>query len=404
MAITCAKIHDVIHGKADVTGAGVLVDRLWPRGVAKADVARYRWLKYTAPSPELRTWFHHANADDPELFAEFTQRYREELDERLVNGMSADLEELLNTVEHEDVTLLYASKNREHNHAQVLAGWLEDHADVYAGTPAPGGANGEVAAAAGVLGGVDSHSGARRTVLMTGASRGIGRAIAEDLGRDWRVLVGARTEEAAAEVVAGLPDAQPFVCDLTDPIALSDAVHEAGLDGEVTLDAVVHSAGAVNHARIDALNWDDWGRVFAINVYAVAELTRLLLPALRASQGSVVTINSGAGLHSGAGNAVYAGSKHALTAFTDALREEEQGAIRVTSVHPGRVNTDMQRELRRAEGHKDAEYDGALWAQPASIARAVRLALDMPRDAAVPMVRVTPSGLVGYSGVGGLMR
>ena len=79
---------------------------------------------------------------------------------------------------------------------------------------------------------------------------------------------------------------------------------------------------------------------------AVAELTRLLLPALRAANGHVVLINSGAGLRANAGWGAYAASKFALRAFGDALRLEEP-ALRVTSIHPGRIDTDMQRDIIR---------------------------------------------------------
>lgn len=227
-----------------------------------------------------------------------------------------------------------------------------------------------------------------RTALITGASRGIGRAIAEELGKDFHVLVGATTEEGAREVVDKLPSAEPFVCDLTDPTAVA-----AACEGIETLDVVVHSAGMLERVAVAEASWDQWQRSFSLNVFAVAELTRCVLPALRAVKGTVITINSGSGLHSGEGQALYAGTKHALVAFADALRAEETGAIRVTSVHPGRVNTDMQRHLRRSEGHADADYDGSKWAQPGSIARAVRMVVDLGEDATVPMVRVNPSGL-----------
>lgn len=227
-----------------------------------------------------------------------------------------------------------------------------------------------------------------RTALVTGASRGIGRAVAEELGRDFHVLVGATTEEGAQRVVDTLPSAEPFVVDLTDPHAVADKAAGIG-----ALDALVHSAGILDRPTVADATWQQWQDSFAVNVFAVAELTKQVLPALRAARGTVVAINSGAGLHSGHGQALYAGTKHALAAFTDALRAEEQGAIRVTSVHPGRVDTDMQRELRRTEGFADSDYDGAQWAQPESVARVVRMVVDLGADATVPMVRVNPSGL-----------
>lgn len=222
-----------------------------------------------------------------------------------------------------------------------------------------------------------------KTALVTGASRGIGRAIAEELGRDHHVIVGARSEEAAQKVVGTLPSAEPFVADLTNLTEVPQLE---------SLDLLVHSAGMLDFARIDEATVEMWRRSFDLNVVAVAELTKRLLSAVRNAHGTVVTINSGSGFHSGAYQGIYAATKHALIAFTDALRDEETGKIRVSSVHPGRVDTDMQRQLRSAEGIE--EYDGEKWARPESIAQAVRLIADLGTDATIPTIRVTPSGLV----------
>jgi len=98
-------------------GMRVLVDRLWPRGVSKEQAALDLWLKEIAPSPELRTWFGH-RAD---RFDEFSARYSDELSR---NPAVAQLEEL--AVRH-TVTLLYAAKDPDINHAVVLRGFLTQH-------------------------------------------------------------------------------------------------------------------------------------------------------------------------------------------------------------------------------------------------------------------------------------
>ena len=87
-----------------------------------------------------------------------------------------------------------------------------------------------------------------------------------------------------------------------------------------------------------------------MNVFAVADLTKHLLPKLRDRHGTVVAINSGSGLTSRADAGLYCASKFALTAYTDALREEETGRIRVASVHPGRVDTEMQERIQAVQG------------------------------------------------------
>ncbi len=278
------------------------------------------------------------------------------------------------------------------------------------------GADGKAVDAAGAL---TQRSGGRPIALVTGASRGIGRAVAKILGRDYHVLVGATSEEGAAAVVAELPSAEPFVADVTDPGQLAAAVARAGLGGadegatggapdgagggvvegaiggapngapdgagRPRLDVLVHSAGIWTKSDIADADRDEWTRVLDVNVISVVDLTRRLLPALREARGTVVAINSGSGYHSGPGLGLYSASKFALRAVTDALREEERGVVRVSSVHPGRVDTDMQVQIMGEDG-----YDGSKYVHVDSIAAAVRLCVEATDDCIVEEVTVRP--------------
>lgn len=99
-------------------GYRVLVDRLWPRGVSKERAELDEWAKEVAPSPGLRTEWHHA----PDRFDEFADRYRTELDE------SAAARALLAAGrQHERVTLLFGARDEQVNHAAVLLEWLGEH-------------------------------------------------------------------------------------------------------------------------------------------------------------------------------------------------------------------------------------------------------------------------------------
>lgn len=110
-------IKRIYEEPAASDGFRVLVDRLWPRGMTKERAALDLWLKAVSPSPSLRKWFGH----DPEKFAEFQARYVAELD---ANTAVEDLRCIC--AEHPDVTLLYAAKDPQVNHALVLRDYLNE--------------------------------------------------------------------------------------------------------------------------------------------------------------------------------------------------------------------------------------------------------------------------------------
>lgn len=227
------------------------------------------------------------------------------------------------------------------------------------------------------------------TYLITGATGGIGAAVAELLyaaGHDL-VLTGrsaARLDDTAARLThgeGGSDRVRTLVVDLTDPRAIEPALAGAELP---PLDAVVHSAGVVDLGTVADTRPDEWMTQLMVNTAAPAELTRLLLPALRAARGHVVFVNSGAGLRANPGWSAYAASKHGLRALADALRAEEP-ELRVTSVYPGRTASEMQRRVREQEG---GEYDPGAYMSALTVAKVIVNAIDTPRDATVTDVSV----------------
>lgn len=224
----------------------------------------------------------------------------------------------------------------------------------------------------------------RPLALVTGASRGIGAAIAAAIAPTHRVLLGGRDRRALDELAATLPDARSFPADLTDLESLCVAA-----EGIEALDVLVHSAGVVTLAPLEQTPVQVWRQTLDLNVIAVAELTRVLLPALRAAHGQVVLVNSGAGMRVSPNWGSYGASKFALRGYAEALRAEEQAnGVRVTSIYPGRTATDMQREVRAAE---DAEYDPDDYLRPETVAEAVLFALRTPPDGHLTDLTLRPT-------------
>ncbi|EIC08041.1 short-chain dehydrogenase/reductase SDR [Microbacterium laevaniformans OR221] len=226
------------------------------------------------------------------------------------------------------------------------------------------------------------------THVITGAGSGIGNLIAERLaGRGDRLVLVVRDAARADDVAHAFPGSVTVVADLAHPATIADAVQDAdGIPDRI--DSVIHAAGIVELGRVGDLPVSAWESQLAVNLTAPAELTRLLLPRLRAARGQVVFVNSGAGLTAHPHWAAYAASKHGLKALADALRgEEAEHGVRVTTVYPGRTATPMQAEVHAQEG---AAYDPDRWIHPASVVTAVLTALDLPRDAVISDLTVRP--------------
>lgn len=218
--------------------------------------------------------------------------------------------------------------------------------------------------------------------LITGASRGLGAAIARKLAPTHQLFLGARSVAALERIQTELPNSRALAVELTDHAAVANAV--AGID---RLDVLVHNAGLGHRGTLADTDAQQWRDLMEVNVIAAAELTRLLLPALRAARGHVVLINSGSGLRANAGWGPYAASKFALRALAESLRLEEPG-LRVTSIYPGRIDTDMQRGIVEAE---QRPYNPDEFMTPSTVADLVRAAIQTPADAHPTQIELKPN-------------
>lgn len=221
------------------------------------------------------------------------------------------------------------------------------------------------------------------TALITGAAGGLGTAIAEALAPTHALLLAGRPSPRL-DFLAERLGATTWPLDLADLDGIEPA---AGLHDE--LDVLVHNAGVAYPGRVSESTPEQWRSAFEVNVTGAVTLTLALLPALRAARGQVVFINSGSGLNASPGLAAYSASKFALRAFADSLRTDEP-LLRVSSIHPGRIDTEMQRELVAYEG---GDYDPARFLRPETVAAVVAQVVATPPDAHTHQVVIRPRGL-----------
>jgi NAD(P)-dependent dehydrogenase (short-subunit alcohol dehydrogenase family) len=233
---------------------------------------------------------------------------------------------------------------------------------------------------------------AGRLALVTGASGGIGRAIALALARQGvRLCVVGRDPAALAETVAGIQpfsEVTQFQLDLTAAENLEPLLRH--LDSERGgLDVLIHSAGVAHQDPMEHARVEDLDLQYATNVRAPYIMTQRLLPLLSAARGQVVFINSSVGLAAKRPDiGQYSATKHALKAIADSLREEvNHKGIRVLTVYLGRTATSMQEAICRKEGR--AFCPEALL-QPEDVASVIVQSLMLPLTAEVTDLSMRP--------------
>jgi NADP-dependent 3-hydroxy acid dehydrogenase YdfG len=185
----------------------------------------------------------------------------------------------------------------------------------------------------------------RLTAVITGASRGIGAAVARRcIAEGVRVALIARTPAPLHTLASELGElARAFPCDLSDADAVTDVAKRIVVELGATPDVLVNNAGLFQLAPVDAMSAADFSAVVHTNLVAPFLLARALLPAMRArGSGTVVTLGSVADRHVFAGNGAYAASKFGLRALHEAMREELRGSgVRATLVSPAAVDTPL---------------------------------------------------------------
>jgi len=231
--------------------------------------------------------------------------------------------------------------------------------------------------------------------LVSGASTGLGRHLAESLADDgWHVLAGVRSAAAGDELrSAGHSLLEPVGLDVTDEAAVEAAAARVDAVGG-RLDAVVANAGIGIGGPMELVSPDDLRRVLEVNVVGAHAVVRAVLPALRRARGRVILMSSVSGRVAMPCVGPYAASKFALEAIGDALRREVRHlGVRVTLVEPGPIDTPIwhkaieEIEARAAGLSEDLE---AAWGSMLAVARhhtEAAAAAAVPPDAVTRVIR-----------------
>ena len=230
-----------------------------------------------------------------------------------------------------------------------------------------------------------------RTALVTGASRGIGAAVAAALASSGiRVALLARSMEALERVAAEAGNGSFAVqCDLTDDASIDRAISLVTAELGGAPDVIVNNAGLFTIQSIEATSVDELDSLLDTNLRAPFRLIRAFLPDMRArGTGHIITIGSISDHHIFAGNAAYSATKYGQRAMHEVLREETRGSgIRATLISPAAVDTDIWEPIQFLGTTDRPNRAGML--DPAAVGAAVMFAVTQPRDVNVDELRLS---------------
>lgn len=234
-----------------------------------------------------------------------------------------------------------------------------------------------------------------KTILVTGASSGIGESIARELAAQGaKVLLGARRHERIEAISAKIREAggtaETRVLDVTDRASMADFA-QAALDLWGRIDVLVNNAGVMPLSPLSAGKQDEWERMVDVNIKGVLWGIGAVLPIMeRHGSGQIINVGSIGALQVVPTAAVYCATKFAVRAISDGLRQEST-KIRVTCVNPGVVESNLASTITHEETMSAMDTYRAIALQPADIARAVRQVIEAPGNVDTTEITIRPT-------------
>jgi len=232
----------------------------------------------------------------------------------------------------------------------------------------------------------------QKIILITGASSGIGEAMARRLAAEGHVVVaGARRLDRLEVLAKEVPGVEPVRVDVTDRADV-EAFVQGARERHGRVDVLVNNAGVMPLSRLDALLVDEWDRMLDVNVRGLLHGIAAVLPVFTEQGGGHLVTTASIGAHEVVPtSAVYSATKHAAWAVTEGLRQESDPSIRVTTLSPGVVTSELADSITDPAAAEGMRTYRAAAIDPDAVARAVSFALAQPADVDVNEIIVRPA-------------
>lgn len=237
-----------------------------------------------------------------------------------------------------------------------------------------------------------------KVVAVTGASAGIGKAIAIKLAQNgMKVILGARNIEQLENIVDEIKNNQGDAISVKiDVSKKEDLIHfvNAAVGKYGKLDVIINNAGIAQLSRIDELDVEGWEHMIDINIKGVLYGMAAAIPIFKKRQsGHIVNIISTSGIKIVPTQGIYAGTKNAIRTISEAFRQESDGNIRITGISPGYIKTDFAVKSVETEAMKLAAQNSVdeMAISPEAIADAVIYAICQPKDVEIGDIVIRPA-------------